>query len=202
MFQMRCDTIEVICPEHSREAVRPAERAVLAALVPVHSVHEMIYQQLAAALEQLRKKSHGHSGRRIRTVGRGHKTAAPDGRPGLVIVSSSGDISSMGPVTGRGEPSAWRDLVRTCSARFSHFDLFRSLLLRWTLKPGNAVYPDLSWALSIGSFRTRLPVAAKIALATAGITADVPGSPTPPGASELLTRWTSIKGASLMRSIR
>ena len=41
----------------------------------------------------------------------------------------------------------------------------------------------LSWALSIGSFRIRLPVAAKIALATAGITADVPGSPTPPGAS-------------------
>ena len=44
MFQMRC-AIEVICPE----------RAVLAALVPVRSVHEMIYQQLAAALEQLRK---------------------------------------------------------------------------------------------------------------------------------------------------
>jgi hypothetical protein len=61
---------------------------------------------------------------------------------------------------------------------------------------------DLSWALSIGSFRIRLPVVAKIALATAGITADVPGSPTPPGASVLLTRWTSIKGASLMRSIR
>ena len=63
------------------------------------------------------------------------------------------------------------------------------------------VYADLSWALSIGSFRTRLPVAAKIALVTAGITADVPGSPTPPGASVFLTRWTSIEGASLMRSI-
>jgi hypothetical protein len=61
---------------------------------------------------------------------------------------------------------------------------------------------DLSWALSIGSFRIRLPVAAKIALATAGITADVPGSPTPPGASVLLTRWTSIKGASWMRNMR
>ena len=174
----------------------------LRTLVPVRSVHEMIYQQLAAALEQLRKSLTA-----IRAVGYVRSAVVTKllpqmGRPGLVIVSSSGDISSMGPVTGRGEPSAWRDLVRTCSARFSHFDLFRSLLLRGTLKPGNAVYPDLSWALSIGSFRTRLPVAAKIALATAGITADVPGSPMPPGTSELLTRWTSIKGASLMRSIR
>jgi hypothetical protein len=56
-------------------------------------------------------------------------------------------------------------------------------------------------AASIGSFRTRLPVAAKIALATAGTIADVPGSPIPPGGSELWTIWTSIAGASLMRSI-
>src|SRR5262249_43454881 len=45
MFQMRRDAIEAICPE----------RAVLAALVPVRPVHEVIDQQLAAALEQLRK---------------------------------------------------------------------------------------------------------------------------------------------------
>src|SRR5262245_8920354 len=45
MFQMRRDAIEAVCPE----------RAVLAAFVPVRPVHEVIDQQLAAALEQLRK---------------------------------------------------------------------------------------------------------------------------------------------------
>jgi hypothetical protein len=55
--------------------------------------------------------------------------------------------------------------------------------------------------LSIGSFRTRLPVAAKIALVTAGTTAEVPGSPIPPGDSELRMMWTSIAGASFMRRI-
>ena len=40
-------------------------------------------------------------------------------------------------------------------------------------------------AVSTGSFRTRLPVAAKIALVTAGTIAEVPGSPMPPGGSEL-----------------
>jgi hypothetical protein len=42
-------------------------------------------------------------------------------------------------------------------------------------------------ALSIGIFRSRLPVAAKIALATAGTMAEVPHSPIPPGGSELAT---------------
>ena len=46
-----------------------------------------------------------------------------------------------------------------------------------------------------GSFRMRLPVAAKIALATAGNTAAVPGSPIPPGASVLFTMCTSTTGA-------
>jgi hypothetical protein len=41
--------------------------------------------------------------------------------------------------------------------------------------------------VSTGSFRRRLPVAAKIALVTAGTMAEVPGSPIPPGGSEL---WT------------
>jgi hypothetical protein len=40
-------------------------------------------------------------------------------------------------------------------------------------------------AASIGILRKRLPVAAKIALATAGTIAEVPGSPIPPGSSEL-----------------
>jgi hypothetical protein len=41
--------------------------------------------------------------------------------------------------------------------------------------------------LSTGILRKRLPVAAKIAFATAGTMAEVPGSPIPPGGSEL---WT------------
>jgi hypothetical protein len=53
--------------------------------------------------------------------------------------------------------------------------------------------------VSIGSFRSRLPVAAKITLVTAGTIAEVPDSPIPPG-SKLWTMWTSIAGASLMRS--
>ena len=47
----------------------------------------------------------------------------------------------------------------------------------------------------------RLSVAAKIALATAGTIAEVPGSPIPPGGFELWTIWTSIAGASLIRGI-
>src|SRR5258705_359866 len=55
--------------------------------------------------------------------------------------------------------------------------------------------------VSIGSFRKRLPVAAKIALVTAGGIAEVPHSPIPPGGSELWTMWTSMAGASFMRKI-
>ena len=44
--------------------------------------------------------------------------------------------------------------------------------------------PDFNSAASIGSFRSRLPVAAKIALVTAGAIAEVPASPMPPGGSE------------------
>jgi len=52
----------------------------------------------------------------------------------------------------------------------------------------------------MGSLRRRLPVAAKMALATAGATGGTPGSPQPPGALVLGTMWTSIcAGASLIR---
>jgi hypothetical protein len=56
-------------------------------------------------------------------------------------------------------------------------------------------------AVSRGILRSRLPVAAKTALATAGTMAEVPASPIPPGGSKLRTMWTSIAGASFMRSI-
>jgi hypothetical protein len=56
-------------------------------------------------------------------------------------------------------------------------------------------------AVRIGSRRMRFPVAAKMALATAGAAAGTPGSPQPPGGSTLGTMWTSTTGgASLMRN--
>jgi hypothetical protein len=61
----------------------------------------------------------------------------------------------------------------------------------------------LSYAKSserIGSLRSRLPVAAKIALATAGIMVGVLASPIPPGAAWLGTMCTSTTGISSMRS--
>ena len=53
-----------------------------------------------------------------------------------------------------------------------------------------------------GSLRIRRPVAAKIALVTAGASAEVPGSPMPPGAASLCTKYTLMAGASLIRSKR
>src|SRR5262249_31176137 len=58
-----------------------------------------------------------------------------------------------------------------------------------------------SWRSS-GHFRTRIPVAAKMAFASAGAVTAVGGSPIPPGASELGMICTSIAGASLIRSTR
>jgi hypothetical protein len=52
---------------------------------------------------------------------------------------------------------------------------------------------------SIGSIRTRYPVAAKIALVTAALTTDVGASPMPPGASAFLIRCVSITGTSSIR---
>jgi len=55
-------------------------------------------------------------------------------------------------------------------------------LLLLTRRDGVLFTPAAS--VSIGSFRKRLPVAAKIALVTAGPMAEVPGSPIPPGGSK------------------
>ena len=52
---------------------------------------------------------------------------------------------------------------------------------------------------STGRVRIRRPVAAKIAFATAGPTAQVGASPMPPGASPLLTRCVSTAGTSSIR---
>lgn len=48
---------------------------------------------------------------------------------------------------------------------------------------GKRDYDSLISALRIGSCRMRFPVAAKIALVTAGAIGGVPGSPTPPSAA-------------------
>jgi len=53
-----------------------------------------------------------------------------------------------------------------------------------------------------GELADALPVAAKIALVSAGMTAAVAVSPIPPGAAVLLTMWTSTAGISWMRSTR
>src|ERR1043166_4534974 len=55
-------------------------------------------------------------------------------------------------------------------------------------------------AARIGSRRMRLPVAAKIALATAGATAGTGGSPTPKAGSALGATCTSMAGDSAKRS--
>ena len=67
---------------------------------------------------------------------------------------------------------------------------------------GERVQADFSRAGSMGRRRMRTPVAAKIALQTAGAIGGVPGSPTPPGAAPLSTMWTSTRGISFMRNTR
>ena len=57
-------------------------------------------------------------------------------------------------------------------------------------------------AASIGMRVSCTPVAAKTALATAGCTITVPGSPMPPEFSPLGTICTSIEGISSMRTMR
>ena len=57
------------------------------------------------------------------------------------------------------------------------------------------------FAREIGSERSRLPVAVKIALRTAGNVGGTPVSPMPPILSPLAITCTSTFGASLIRSI-
>src|SRR5207245_5090786 len=61
--------------------------------------------------------------------------------------------------------------------------------------------PDVVHASRNGSWRSRLPVAANIALATAGATGGTPGSPIPPAFSALETMCTSTSGISFSRRI-
>src|ERR1035437_4020782 len=75
----------------------------------------------------------------------------------------------------------------------------RILLLR--VRISACLYADFNCSGRMGRLRTLFPVAAKIALATAGAIGGVPGSPTPPCFSVLGTMYASIRGASFMRTI-
>lgn len=55
--------------------------------------------------------------------------------------------------------------------------------------------------IRMGNFRIRFPVAAKIALHTAGAVHGTPGSPMPPDFSLFFTMCTSTSGASFIRTI-
>jgi hypothetical protein len=61
-------------------------------------------------------------------------------------------------------------------------------------------YALAMFARVIGIRRTRFPLAANTAFATAGPISAVAGSPMPPGFSVLATSVMSIAGASFMRS--
>ena len=67
---------------------------------------------------------------------------------------------------------------------------------------GGRPRPTGGYASTIGSLRIGFLVSANRALATAGAIGGVPGSPMPPKASPLGTRWTWTRGISGMRRIR
>jgi hypothetical protein len=54
----------------------------------------------------------------------------------------------------------------------------------------HAYYAAFNDAGSMGSARIRFPVAAKMALQSAGAMGGTPGSPTPPGGALLSKMWT------------
>ena len=60
----------------------------------------------------------------------------------------------------------------------------------------DAFHSTLGRRVAVGNRRTRRPVAAKTAFATAGAIGGSPGSPTPPGGSSVGTMCTSIVGIS------
>src|SRR2546425_12707544 len=108
-----------------------------------------------------------------------------------------------------GAPSFWRPSTHTYSLLFFFFNdtappEIYPLSLHDPL-PISAPPHGLGHVLRAGtrgSLRIRFPVAAKIALASAGAVTAVPGSPIPPGGSRLRTRCTSIRGVSFIRSVR
>ena len=103
----------------------------------------------------------------------------------------------------RREPGAIRlRFERTPTRMRTHLDLKDGHVSPAASPPSSdrpSAQARFSCAMSKGSARSRLPVAAKIALATAGAIGGVPGSPMPPGASVLGRMCTSTRGISFMR---
>src|SRR2546427_3236438 len=62
--------------------------------------------------------------------------------------------------------------------------------------PRSTLFPYTTLFRSIGSFLTRFPVSAKIALHTAGAIGGVPGSPTPPCASRSEEHTSELQSQS------
>src|SRR5438045_9731800 len=80
----------------------------------------------------------------------------------------------------RGDKSRWQRHALFCSG------------------PGTKLYARSS--ARIGNRRIGLPVAAKVALHTAGAIGGVPGSPAPAEASLLGMMWTALWGTAFARS--
>src|SRR5260221_6432889 len=98
----------------------------------------------------------------------------------------------------RGVPAAAGIEIRACDA--ISMPQTRELAFRCTR--AREEHAHAHFAEASGSERTRFPASAKSALATAGATGGVPGSPTPVGFSPPGTRCTSTTGISFMRSTR
>ena len=165
--------------------------------------------------------------RGARAVARGHRAAGESDRgkvDELVDV-----LAEAGNVAGSPPPFAARGLIGTSAFGSSHqgyischvtgsggraagSQKLRILTVgerRWIAAPAaRATPPIMGFARAqprslffTGSTRMRLPVAAKIALHSAGATGGTGGSPTPPQKPPLGTITVSTGGASAMRNI-
>jgi hypothetical protein len=141
--------------------------------------------------------------------------ATPCSLRGLLASSERGDPKEDPPVPAQSCSTSYR--IRSTSSRsldaiswtaasisacmvraFGHISAASSIST--ARRRGKAVKSAYTKSAAlIGRLRTRLPVAAKTALVTAGTIDGVVASPIPPGFSWLSTMWTSTTGISSMR---
>ncbi len=132
---------------------------------------------------------------------------------GVAIRSVPAGPIGVGTLGGEGEAKQERERWEALHERFDgvHADpLVLGLSRACRLKPRATkailkAFIDFdnytNFVFLIGNSRIRFPVAAKIALHSAGAMGGTPGSPTPAGASLLATTWTWVCcGASVMRA--
>ena len=93
-------------------------------------------------------------------------------------------------------------LIQTFPNKEAHGEILSDAVVigvpRTTVPHGTLQVALRSWFIS-GNLRIRLPIAAKIALSTAGAATAIVGSPTPPQKSPVGTTTTSTLGISSMR---